>query len=268
MNAAEVLSPGSGLRRAGLGHLQPGARAGWFALPAGIVAWEIAGRLSDFVFLPPFSAALAAVGRMTWSGELPQNILASLTALLIGYVTAVGVGIPAGLLMGRYRRLDALLDVYVTILLATPKLIFVPILFSLFGTSQLTQVIFICLSAIIIIVVNARSGVRAVDAGAMEMARSFGATERQVLTRVLLPGSLPLIMAGVRMGMARAVRAMIKGEMLIAVVGMGALLRKYGTRFDAASVFGLLLVIVAVALACTSAIRWLEQRMTPWTEGT
>jgi NitT/TauT family transport system permease protein len=74
-------------------------------------------------------------------------------------------------------------------------------------------------------------------------------------------------MAGLRMGMGRGVRAMVMGDMLIAVVGMGALLRKYGGRFDAASVFGLLLVIVGVALACTWMIRSMERRMTRWTEG-
>jgi ABC-type nitrate/sulfonate/bicarbonate transport system permease component len=252
--------------RAGPGRFLQDARAGWLSLPAGILAWEIAGRVSGFAFLPPFSAAVAAVWRMTWSGELPLNVVASLTALLSGYAAAVGVGIPLGIAMGRYRRVDAFLGVYVTILLATPKLLFVPVLFSMFGTSRLTQVLFIFLSAAVIITVNARSGVRGVDAASVEMARAFGATERQVLTRVLLPGALPLIMAGVRMGMARGVRAMIMGDMLIAVVGMGALLRKYGGRFDAASVFGLLLVIVGVALACTRTIRSAERRMTRWTE--
>jgi len=253
-------------RRAGAGRLLQDARAGWLSLPAGIVAWEIAGRVSDFAFLPPFSAAVTAVWRMTWSGELPLNLLASLTALLAGYAAAVCAGIPLGLVMGRYRRVDAFLDAYITILLATPKLLFVPVLFGIFGTSRLTQVIFIFLSAVVIITVNARSGVRGVDAGCVEMARSFGATERQVLARVLLPGALPLVMAGVRMGMGRGVRAMIMGDMLIAVVGVGALLRKYGGRFDAASVFGLLLVVVGVALACTWTIRSVERRMTRWTE--
>ncbi|HSP89708.1 MAG TPA: ABC transporter permease subunit [Vicinamibacterales bacterium] len=251
---------------AGAGRLLQDARAGWLSLPAGIVAWEIAGRVSDFAFLPPFSAAVTAVWRMTWSGELPLNLLASLTALLAGYSAAVCAGIPLGLVMGRYRRVDAFLDAYITILLATPKLLFVPVLFGIFGTSRLTQVIFIFLSAVVIITVNARSGVRGVDAGCVEMARSFGATERQVLARVLLPGALPLVMAGVRMGMGRGVRAMVMGDMLIAVVGVGALLRKYGGRFDAASVFGLLLVVVGVALACTWTIRSVERRMTRWTE--
>ena len=254
------------LRRAGAGRPLQDARSGWLSLPAGIVVWEIAGRVSGFAFLPPFSAAAAAVWRLTWSGELPLHIVASLTALVVGYASAVCIGIPLGVVLGRYRRVDAFVDVYLTILLATPKLLFVPVLFGMFGTSRLTQVIFIFLSAVVIITVNARSGVRGVDAGCVEMARAFGATERQVLIRILLPGALPLIMAGVRMGMGRGVRAMIMGDMLIAVVGMGALLRKYGGRFDAASVFGLLLVVVSVALACTRTIRSMERRMTRWTE--
>jgi len=242
-------------------------RVSWFTLPVGILIWEIAGRALDFVFLPPFSSALSAVWRMTASGEIPRNIVASLTALAIGYTLAVCIGVPVGILMGRHRRIDVMLDVYVTLLLATPSILYVPVLFSMFGTRPLTQVVFVCLSSLVIVVVNARSGIRTVDASYVEMARSFGATERQVLTRILLPGALPLIMAGLRMGMGRGVRAMINGEMLIVVVGMGALMRRYGGRFDAASVYGLLMVIVAVALVCTTTIQWFERRMTRWMEG-
>jgi NitT/TauT family transport system permease protein len=98
------------------------------------------------------------------------------------------------------------------------------------------------------------------------MARSFGANERQIFKHVLLPGALPMVMAGLRLGMGRAVRAMINGEMLIVLVGLGALLRTYGNRFDAASVYGLLLVIITVALIATSSVQWLERRLTRWTE--
>lgn len=255
-------------RQASVRRIVQDRRFGWLSLPAGMLIWEIAGRVWQFEFLPPFSDAVAATWRMTWSGELPASIAASLTSLVLGYAAAVCVGIPLGIVMGRYRRVDAFLGVYVTILLATPNLMFVPVLFSLFGTSRLTQVTFIFLSALVIIIVNTRSGVRGVDPSSVEMARAFGATERQVFTRILLPGAVPLIMAGVRMGMGRGVRAMIKGDMVIAVVGVGALLRKYGGRFDAASVLGLLLAIIALALVCTSTIRWVERRMTHWTEAT
>jgi NitT/TauT family transport system permease protein len=242
------------------------SRGSWLTLPAGAVVWEIAGRLGDFPFLPPFSDALAALWRMTSSGEIPRNIVASLTALLMGYASAVAVGIPLGVLMARYRRVDVFMDFYVTLMLATPNILFVPILFSLFGTTRVTQVTYVCLSALTIIAVNARSGLRTVDASHVEMAQSFGATERQLVARIFLPSALPLIMAGLRMGMGRAVRAMINGEMLIVVVGLGALQRRYGARFDAASVYALLLLIVGIALICTSTIQWAERRMTRWAE--
>lgn len=249
-----------------VGRQVAGWGSGWLTLPAGLVAWEIAGRLGDIAFLPPFSAALAALWRMTYSGEIPRNIAASLSALLIGYASAAAVGIPLGVLMGRYRRVDVFMDLYVMLMLATPNILYVPILFSLFGSTRLTQVTYICLSSLSIIAVNARSGIRMVDASHVEMARSFGATERQLVTRILLPGSMPLMMAGLRMGLGRAVRAMINGEMLTVVIGLGALQRIYGARFDAASVYALLLVIVGIALICTFTIQWIERRMTRWTQ--
>ncbi len=242
------------------------ARTTFFALGLGIVVWEIAGQLLRFSFLPPFSAAINATWRMTASGEIPRNIVASLTALFIGYLLAVLVGVPIGLLMGRYRRLDYALDPFLSILLASPSILFVPILFSIFGTSRLTQVFLVFLYVLIIVTINSRAGIRMVDSSHVEMARSFGATERQILKHILLPGSLPMVMSGLRLGMGRGVRAMINGEMLIVLVGLGALLRQYGSRFDAASVYGLLLVVIAVALVCTSFVQWLERRVTRWAD--
>jgi NitT/TauT family transport system permease protein len=242
------------------------AKASIIALAIGILLWEIAGRVLQFSFLPPFSAAISATWRMTLSGEIPRNIIASLTALVIGYLLAVAVGVPLGLLMGRYRKLDYALDPFLSILLASPSILFVPILFSIFGTSRLTQVFLVFLYVLIIVTINSRAGIKMVDTNHVEMARSFGADERQVLTRILLPGSLPMVMSGLRLGMGRGVRAMINGEMLIVLVGLGALLRQYGSRFDAASVYGLLLVVIAVALVCTSLVQWLERRVTRWAD--
>ncbi len=242
------------------------SRETFLVLAAGIVLWEIAGRELNFVFLPPFSAALHATWRMTLSGEIPRNILASLTALFIGYICAVCVGVPLGLLMGRYRKVEYTIDPFLTILLAAPSILYVPILFSIFGTSRLTQVTLVFLYSLIIITINARSGIKTTDANHVEMARSFGANERQIFLKILLPGALPMIMAGLRLGMGRAVRAMINGEMLIVLIGMGALLRQYGNRFDAASVYGLLLVVISIALVCTSTIQWLERRVTRWAD--
>lgn len=242
------------------------AGPGILALASGIVLWEVAGQLLHFSFLPPFSAALDATWRMTISGEIPRNIVASLTALFVGYALAVVVGVPLGLLMGRYRKVDYALDPFLSILLVSPSILFVPILFSIFGTSRLTQVALVFIYVLTIVTINARSGIKTVDPGHVEMARSFGASERQIFRQIILPGALPLIMAGLRMGMGRGVRGMINGEMLIVFVGLGALLRQYGSRFDAASVYGLLLVVTGVALVCTALVQWVERRVTRWAD--
>jgi NitT/TauT family transport system permease protein len=203
---------------------------------------------------------------MIAGGEILRYLAASLGALVLGYGLAVAAGVTVGLLMGRYRRVEYVLDPYVNALLATPKIVLVPLLFALFGMSRSVQVAIVFLSAFFVIVINTMSAIRSVDSAYLEMARSFGASERQVFAKVLLPGSLPLTMAGLRLGMGRGVKGMINGEMFIVVFGLGGLLRTYGSRFDAEKVFAILLVVVGVALVCTSAVQAVERRATRWTE--
>jgi NitT/TauT family transport system permease protein len=240
------------------------AGPGALSLLAGMVAWEVIGRTWAIPFLPPFSKVVAASVRMTLNGQITADLWESLGSLALGYGLAAILGVSVGLAMGRYRKVEYALDPILTGMLASPKLLFVPVLYALFGVSRGAQVAVIFLSALFIIVINTMSAVRTVDLAAVEMARVFGASRRQLFWKVLLPGSLPLTMAGLRLGMGRAVKGMITGEMFITLFGLGALLRKYGSRFDAASVFAVLLVVVAVALICTHAVHLVEQRVTRW----
>jgi ABC-type nitrate/sulfonate/bicarbonate transport system permease component len=241
-------------------------RATVFALSAGMIVWEIVGRLWHISFLPPFSNVVLAAAQLIASGQILGSLASSLAALFIGYALAVVCGVALGLLMGRYRRIEHTLDLYVSALLATPKIVLVPVLFSIFGVSRVVQVVVVFLSAVFIIVVNTMSAIRTVDPTYVEMALAFGANERQLLLRVLLPGAMPLTMAGLRLGIGRAVRGMINGEMYIALFGLGALLRTYGNRFDAEKVFAILLVVVSVALVCSALVQGIERRVTRWSE--
>ena len=238
---------------------------GVLSLLAGFVAWECVSRIWTIPFLPPFSTVLRTAVRMTLAGEILRDLAFSLGNLALGYCLAVFCGISAGLVMGRYRKVAYALDPLVTAMLASPKLLFVPLLYALFGVSRSTQIAVIFLSAVFVVVVNTASAVRTVDPAAVQMALSFGATRRQLFWKVLLPGSLPLTMAGLRLGMGRAVAGMITGEMFITLFGLGAQLHTYGARFDAASVFAILLIVVAVALICAQAVRQVERRLTRWT---
>jgi ABC-type nitrate/sulfonate/bicarbonate transport system permease component len=242
------------------------ARSSLFALAIGIMIWEIVGRMWQISFLPPFSNVLGAAAGLITSGQILGNLAASLLGLFVGYALAVVCGVGLGVLMGRYRKVEHLFDVYINAFLAAPKIALIPVLFALFGVSRTVQVAVVFLSAFFIIVINTMSAIRSVDASYIEMARSFGAREHQLFWQVLIPGAVPLTMAGLRLGMGRAVKGMINGEMFIAVFGLGGLLRTYGSRFDAEKVFAILLVVIAVALVCSALVETVEQRLTRWME--
>jgi NitT/TauT family transport system permease protein len=177
------------------------------------------------------------------------------------------VGVPLGLMLGRWRRLASALDPYVDGLLVVPSLLLVPIFFGIFGLGRATQVATVFVYSTVVIATMTRSGLATLDPAHVEMARAFGASERQVFRTVLLPGALPGVMAGLRLGIGRAVRALVNAEMLAGPTGLGALLRQYGTRFDAASVFGILFVLIALALAATYAVHVADRRLNHWAVG-
>jgi NitT/TauT family transport system permease protein len=242
------------------------ARPAVISLLAGAVVWEVGARLMHTSFLPPFSSVVAAIVDLTFGGQILGNLSRSLTSLALGYALAVACGLILGLLMGRYRVIEYALDPLVTGMLAAPKLVFVPVLYAFFGVSRGTQVAVVFLSAVFVIILNTMSGLRTVDASYVEMARSFGAKGTQLFWKVLLPGALPLTLAGLRIGIGRAVRGMINGEMFIAVFGLGALLRKYGGQFNAEKVFAILLIVILVALVCSSVFQVFERKLTHWAE--
>jgi NitT/TauT family transport system permease protein len=251
-------------------RFRPASRVDWLpmlSLIAGVIVWEGAGRLLDFKFFPPFSRVLSASLAMIANGEIVTNLAASLSSLFIGFTLAAAGGVLLGALMGRYPLIEHSFDIYIHAFLAAPTLVYVPILFALFGVSRLSQIAVVFLYAFFIITVNSMAGIHKVNRDWIEMARSFGATERQLFWRVMLPASLPLILSGLRTGLARATKGMINGEMYIALIGLGALIRRYGARFDAEHVLGVLLILILVTLVLMSLFALIERRLLKWVDG-
>src|SRR5699024_5949836 len=127
--------------------------------------------------------------------------------------------VPIGILMARARRLEQVFDVYVDIALTTPIAAVVPLLMMITGVGATTLVVIVVLFAWPFIVVNTRAGVAHVDSRLVEMARSFGATRRDIWLRVLIPGAIPGIFVGLRLGMARAVNGVIIAELVFVATG-------------------------------------------------
>jgi NitT/TauT family transport system permease protein len=204
---------------------------------------------------------LAALWQLTLDGEILGSLAPSLVSLLIGYSLAAGLGLALGALMARHPALDRLLDPYVSAMLAAPNLVFVPVLAALLGVGRSTQVAVVFLYAFFLVMSTTASGFRMVDGALIDMARSFGAVDRQLFWKVLVPGSASMVFAGLRIGMVRAVKGMVSGEMLVAMSGLGALARVYGSRFDAERALGILVVVTLVALVGAGLIQALEHRV-------
>jgi NitT/TauT family transport system permease protein len=241
---------------------------GALSLLGGAVLWELVARIWDVSFFPPLSAVLRRLGEMIADGEILGSLGNSLLNLLIGAVISVVIGVGVGLLMGAYKKVEQALDVYVYALLTAPSLVFAPIFFSIFGLGRASIVGVVVMYATFIIIINTASAIRSVPVALIEMGRSFCATDGQVFRRIVIPAAMPLIMAGLRLGMGRAVKGMINGEMFIAAVGLGALVMDAGRRFDAETILAVLLVIIVVAVAVMQFVQLLDRRVTRWLPST
>ncbi len=240
----------------------------WSALSimGGLVVWEAAGHALRFPWLPPLTTVLAGAWELVATGRIIGNLMVSLSSLALGVAVAMAIGVPLGLMMGWYPVIGVTLDPYIDAMLASPSIAFVPIVFTLFGLSPITRILIVFLFAVFIIVINAESAVRQVDPALVEMAEVYGARRTQLFWKVVLPDALPLVMAGVRLGVVHGVKGMINGEIFIALVGLGAMVRSFGGQFDATHVWAIVIIIVAVALVLSGAIRKIDHRLTGWAD--
>jgi NitT/TauT family transport system permease protein len=237
---------------------------GGASLLVGAALWEVVGRVANASFFPPLSAVLARMVELLTTGEILGLLATSLTNLAIGFTLSLAIGLGVGLLMGVYRRIDRALDIYVRALLTAPALVFAPIFFALLGLNRITIIAIIVLYSTFIMILTTASAVKASPKELIEMVRCYGAGDRFVFRRVLLPAAMPLIMAGVRLGAGRAVKGMINGEMFIAVVGLGGVVMTAGRNFDAETVLAVMIVIILVAFGLVWLVQRVDRRLTSW----
>jgi NitT/TauT family transport system permease protein len=240
------------------------ALQGAIGLALGSVLWEVTGRTIGGVLIPPFSAVIGRLVDLILSGEIAESLVVSLGNLALGLSISLVVGIGVGSAMGWWRSVDYALSPYVNALLTAPSLVFAPIFFSFWGVGRESIIALIVMYAVFVLIVNTSIAIRSVPEELVEMATCYSASRFQVFRYVVLPTATPLILAGVRLAVGRAVKGMINGEMFIAVVGLGRIIVISGRQLDVASVLAVLIVVVLVALALMRVLLIVEQRLTGW----
>jgi NitT/TauT family transport system permease protein len=237
------------------------------AFAAFATTWELVARQVDGLLFPSFTDTLVALPRLLVQPGLWQAVWISHQAFLLGFGAAVVLGTGVGLLMGRAPAADAFLDPYLTILLATPMSALIPVIIMAIGLDLFARMLVVLLFSVVVIAVNVRTGLRTLDPAWLEMARSFGANERQIWRTVLVPGALPAVVTGLRLGLGRAFTGMVAVELLLVAAGVGRLLLEFQGRFDAGAVYALVLLLVVEAVLLLRGLSWVEGRLTPWAYG-
>lgn len=237
-------------------------RTGFLALI--LLAWWMAARAAPAgLFASPLSTA-EALGRLMRDGRLWPALGQSLAIYLTGTGAAIIAGTALGTLMGTIRPVGRTLDIYVNALAATPRVAFIPLIIVLLGLGFQAKVLIVFLGAVMPVVLNSYAGVRAADPDLVEMARATGASRARILGHVVLPGALPYLAAGVRIGATIGLINTVVAELYTAVSGLGGLLSLYGSRFQMAEYLAVVVVLATVGVTMTEALRLAERRMLRW----
>jgi len=229
-----------------------------------IGAWEIFGRDVNPVFGSYPSAIAEAAVALARSGKLWTALLDSLRPFAVGYALAIVVGVPLGLIIGRFRTIEAAIGIYITAGYAMPLVALVPLLILWLGLGFTVKVAIIFLLSVFPICINTWLGVTAVPKSLIEVGKSFVAPDSVILRRIILPATLPYIMAGIRLAVGRAVVAMVIAEFFTSISGLGAIIITSANNFDTATTFVPIILIMLLAVALNFLIGAVERWVAPW----
>jgi ABC-type nitrate/sulfonate/bicarbonate transport system permease component len=212
----------------------------------------------------PTRIGTAAYRMFFVTGEIWPDLKASATEYALALLIAIVVGTPLGLAAGWYRRLSYAVAPFLTGLNATPQIALLPIIIVWFGTGFVSKVLIVFLLAVLPIAISAQSGVRTIDPRLIRLASSFGASEWRLFRTIVVPGTVPYLLTGVRLASGRGMIGIVVGEIYGSAAGIGAMINQAGSRFQTDKVFVGILAIVIAGSILAEIVRLVERRVEVW----
>jgi len=231
-----------------------------------LAAWEILGREANPILMSYPSAIAIALVDLLGSGKLVEALVVSGQSFVLGYLIAAAVGIPLGLLMGRYRYVEATLDLYVNALYATPLIALIPLFVLWFGLGFTVKVAVVAIMTVFPILISTWTGVQNASRQLIELGRAFCADERMIVTKIIVPATIPYIVTGLRLGIGRAVIGMVMAEFFTSISGLGGIIINSANNFQTARMFVPIVVLMVLAIGLSALLRIAERRFAPWLE--
>jgi len=261
------------------GEFSPAGRSLWRRLEPTIygsasillllVLWEVLPRLIPMkagtkLFFTTPSQIAGTLWNLFATGAIWAPLGVSASGFAFGLALSIVVGLPLGVLIGRSRTLNAMLDPFITAFNATPRLVFLPLVMLWFGLGLWSKVVIVFVGALFPILINTYEGVRNADRTLINVVRSFGASEWDVARLVVVPNAMPYITAGLRLAIGRAVLGVVVAEFFGAEQGLGVMMVQAAGRYQVDVVFCGLIVFAVLSLFMTWLVQLLESRLSLW----
>jgi ABC-type nitrate/sulfonate/bicarbonate transport system permease component len=230
------------------------------------VVWQIVssmGWVNPLLMSSPSQIAKATVLQSA-QGDIWSSFFDTMTEFVLAFAMSIVFGVFIGLIMGWFRKVEYIADPFVWLFYSTPLIAFYPLFVIWFGLGFKTAVMMGFLMSIIPIIVNTYEGVKGTNPILIRAARSFGGNSRQILLKIVIPGALPMIVTGWRIGVERALIGVIVGEMFSSNQGLGFRISYFGARLQTADLFVAIILVVLTGLLLTQLLRILENRLMNW----
>ncbi|HJP79011.1 MAG TPA: ABC transporter permease [Pseudonocardiaceae bacterium] len=234
-----------------------------------LALWEIAPRagIVDPVFLPPFHEVVRALVDLAANGALAANIEASLVRSLSGFLLALAVAVPLGLLIGWYKPVSDVLTPLLQVFLNTAALALLPVFVLILGIGETSKIAIVCYACTWPILLNTITAVRNVDPTLLKLARSLDLSPLRLFARVVLPASVPTIFTGIRLAGASAIVVVIAAELVGAKAGLGYLINASQYNFAIPQMYAGIVTISVIGVVFNQLLVFVERRFTSWRTG-
>lgn len=228
------------------------------------VIWEYFGRDINPLLGSYPSQIVIAGWELAKSGKLGVALVESLRPFVLGFALAIVIGIPVGLVVGRFRVVEAAFGIFVTAGFAMPLVALVPLLVLWLGLGFAVKVAVVFLMSVFPIAINTWLGVKGVSNTLIEVGKAFVAPKATILRRIVLPATLPYIMAGIKLAVGRGVVAMVIAEFFTAISGLGGIIINAASSFDTATMFVPIVILMVFAIGLNALVSFVERKVAPW----
>jgi NitT/TauT family transport system permease protein len=229
-----------------------------------LTIWEVATVLANSRLFPTPDRVFMALFSELQKGTLPAAFVTSLGAFALGAGLALVLGSLLGLAIGYSKELDNLLAPFINAAMVLPSIAYIPVILVILGVGFPARVAVVFEYAFLVIAINTQAGVQSVDHSLVEMGRSFGLRRVSLFRKVILPAAVPGVFSGLRLAVGRSVKGMVNAEVMIAIVGLGGLVKTYGQRFEMDKLLAVVIALTAFSMLLTIVVGRLDRYVNRW----